>query len=249
MRLSIITVVYNNERTITDAVTSVLEQTFKDIEYIIIDGGSTDGTLERVKAYNNEIDVLISEPDFGIYDAMNKGLRLATGDVIGILNSDDVYADNNVLATIMSQFNADKDLSMVYGDLVYVKADNLSNVVRTWRSIPYYTNYFEDGHVPPHPSLFIKREVYEQAGLFNTKMKLAADYELMLRVFKLFKFKSSYLPSILVKMRLGGSTNKSWKNILNGNLEILKAWKINGLSAPILLMPARVIRRLAQFKQ
>ena len=248
MRLSIITVVYNNERTITDAITSVLGQTFKDIEYIIIDGGSNDGTMARIEFFRDRIDQLVSEPDHGIYDAMNKGVQLATGDVIGILNSDDVYADDSVLERVMRLFESDMALSMVYGDLVYVEANDLSKVVRTWRSLSYYPNYFEDGHVPPHPSLFLKRKVYEQAGLFNDGMKLAADYELMLRTFKLFTFKSSYLPSILVKMRLGGSTNKSWKNILNGNLEILKAWKMNGLSSPILLMPARVIRRLAQFK-
>jgi glycosyltransferase len=249
MKLSIITVVYNNERTITDAIESVLGQTYKNIEYIVIDGSSTDGTLDRITPYRGDIHHFVSEKDKGIYDAMNKGLALATGDVIGILNSDDVYADDQVLESVMQLFQHDATLDMVYGDLVYVRADDLSQVVRTWASAPYYDNYFEDGHVPPHPSLFLKRNVYQQAGLFNTEMKLAADYELMLRVFKKYHFKSTYLSRLLVKMRLGGSTNKNWNNIIKGNLEILKAWKLNGLSAPLLLMPYRMFKRLAQFKK
>ena len=249
MKLSIITVVYNNERTITEAIESVLGQTYKNIEYIVVDGNSTDGTVDRITPFRGEIQHFVSERDNGIYDAMNKGLALATGDIIGILNSDDVYADDQVLESVMALFEHDETLDMVYGDLVYVRADDLSDVVRTWQSAPYYENYFEDGHVPPHPSLFLKRKVYQQAGVFNTDMKLAADYELMLRVFKKYHFKSSYLSRLLVKMRLGGSTNKNWGNIIKGNLEILKAWKINGLSAPILLMPSRMLKRIAQFKK
>ena len=249
MKLSIITVVYNNERTITDAIQSVLGQTYKNIEYIVIDGSSTDGTLDRIEPYRGDIHHFVSERDKGIYDAMNKGLALATGEVIGILNSDDVYADNQVLESVMQLFQHDATLDMVYGDLVYVRADDLSQVVRTWTSAPYYDRYFEDGHVPPHPSLFLKRTVYQQAGLFNAEMKLAADYEFMLRVFKKYHFKSTYLSRLLVKMRLGGSTNKNWSNIIKGNIEILKAWKLNGLSAPLLLMPHRMFKRLAQFKK
>jgi glycosyltransferase involved in cell wall biosynthesis len=249
MKLSIITVVYNNERTVTEAVESVLGQTFKDIEYIIIDGGSTDKTVARLQPYLNEINRLVSEKDKGIYDAMNKGLALATGEVIGILNSDDVYADNGVLQAVMNAFEADRNLDMIYGDLVYVKEDDLTQIVRNWRSEPYYDNYFEEGHVPPHPTLFVRRHVYQQAGVFNISMKLAADYELMLRIFKKYHFKSRYLSRLLVKMRLGGSTNKNWKNILKGNMEILQAWKINSLPVPLLLMPHRILKRLAQFKR
>lgn len=249
MKLSIITVVYNNERTITDAIESVLGQTYKEIEYIIIDGKSTDGTIEKIDKYRNHIHTFISEPDRGIYDAMNKGVSAATGEVIGILNSDDLYADQQVLENVMKCFKSDPDLDMVYGDLVYVKETDVSQVVRRWNSLPYYDQYFEDGHVPPHPSLFLKKRVYEESGQFNLTMKLAADYELMLRIFKIFKFKSHYLSRLLVKMRLGGSTNKSFSNIIKGNMEILKAWKINNLSTPFLLMPKRMIKRVAQFKK
>ena len=249
MKLSIITVVYNNERTITEAIESVLGQTYKHIEYIVVDGASTDGTVDRIAAFRGDIQHFVSERDNGIYDAMNKGLALATGDVIGILNSDDVYTNNHVLESIMEVFKNEPSIDMVYGDLVYVKPDDLSMVVRDWRSAPYYDRYFEDGHVPPHPSLFLKRRVYEVAGFFNTEMKLTADYELMLRLFKKHHFTSKYLPKLFVKMRLGGSTNKSWKNIILGNREILKAWKLNGFSAPLLLMPYRMLKRLAQFKK
>ncbi|MFD2284861.1 glycosyltransferase [Pedobacter petrophilus] len=247
MKISIITVVYNNHKTIKTAIDSVLGQHYQNIEYIIIDGNSTDGTTDFIYSYGDSISKVISEPDKGIYDAMNKGIALCTGEVIGILNSDDVYAHRNVLSEVMKQFTEDAALDLVYGDLVYVKNNDLDQVVRTWISKPYYPKFFEDGHVPPHPSLFIKRSVYQKVGLFNLEMRLAADYEFMLRLFKLHQYKSKYLNHLLVKMRLGGATNASIKNIVNGNLEILRAWKINHLKAPFLLMPRRIAKRLIQF--
>ena len=247
MKISIITVVYNNHKTIETAIQSVLGQRYPDVEYIIIDGQSTDGTQEVIKSYGNAISKFISEPDSGIYDAMNKGIQQCTGDVIGILNSDDVYADAEVLPAVMNAFMADEQLDLLYGDLVYVKSNDVEQVVRKWTSAPYYSRFFEDGHVPPHPSLFIKRSVYDQVGLFNLEMRLAADYEFMLRLFKLHSYQSKYLNRLLVKMRLGGATNASIKNIVQGNLEILRAWKINKLKAPFLLMPKRVAKRLMQF--
>ncbi|MCZ4224356.1 glycosyltransferase family 2 protein [Pedobacter rhodius] len=246
MKISIITVVFNNESTISTAIESVLNQTYKDVEYIIIDGKSTDNTLEIINKYASSISRIVSEPDGGIYDAMNKGIALATGDVIGILNSDDVYADNNVLSNIMQEFN-EPTIDVVYGNLVYVKSNDLNQVVRKWQSKSYYPNFFEDGHVPPHPSLFIRKEVYARVGTFNQKMRLAADYEFMLRLFKLHNFKSKYIDKLFVKMRLGGATNGSVKNIIDGNKEILKAWKNNHLKAPFLLMPKRILKRLIQF--
>ncbi|WP_443945491.1 glycosyltransferase family 2 protein [Pedobacter sp. AW1-32] len=247
MKISIITVVYNNEKTVHTAIESVLSQSYADVEYIVIDGKSTDDTLAIVNRYAKSIDKIQSEPDKGIYDAMNKGISLCTGDVIGILNSDDVYADKFVLENVMKAFQNDHELDMVYGDLVYVKADDVDKIVRRWKSTAYYKRFFEDGHVPPHPSLFIKKTAYQQVGFFNTEMKLAADYDFMLRLFKLFGFKSAYLNCLFVKMRLGGATNASLKNIVNGNLEILQSWKNNGLEAPFLLMPKRIFKRLTQF--
>jgi len=246
MKISIITVVFNNEATISTAIESVLNQTYKNVEYIIIDGQSTDATMKIVNKYASSIDKIISEPDKGIYDAMNKGILLATGDVVGILNSDDVYADNHVLRDVMLEFN-DPKIDMVYGDLVYVKNTDLNLVVRKWNSEHYYPHFFEDGHVPPHPSLFLRKKVYDVVGLFNQGMRLAADYEFMLRLFKLHNYRSKYINKLLVKMRLGGATNGSMKNIIDGNKEILSAWKTNNLKVPLLLMPKRILKRLTQF--
>jgi glycosyltransferase involved in cell wall biosynthesis len=249
MKISIITVVFNNERTILDAMTSVLTQTYEDIEYIIIDGKSTDQTLSIIQSCSDRVSKVVSESDEGIYDAMNKGIAIATGEIVGILNSDDVYTDEHVLKKVMDKFKENDELEAVYGDLVYVEQNDLLATVRTWKSRPYYSRYFEDGHVPPHPSLFLKRSVYIKAGVFNLSLKLAADYEFMLRIFKKYDLKSTYLPGILVRMRLGGATNKNWKNIIAGNLEILKAWSLNDLNAPLFLMISRMKKKVAQFKK
>lgn len=247
MKISIITVVFNNVHTIRTAIASVLSQRYPNIEYVIIDGGSTDGTLEVIRGYGAAIHQVVSERDKGIYDAMNKGISNCTGDVVGILNSDDVYENDAVIQMVMDAFIQDPELGMVYGDLVYVKNEDLKQIVRKWTSEDYYDHFFEDGHVPPHPSLFVKREIYQTVGLFNLNMRLAADYEFMLRLFKLYRFKSRYINSLFVRMRLGGATNVSLKNIINGNLEILSAWKHNHLKAPLLLMPKRILKRLTQF--
>ncbi len=246
-KISIITVVYNNSGTIANAIESVLSQNYTNVEYIIIDGNSKDGTLEIINKYSSNISKIVSEKDNGIYDAMNKGLKLATGDVIGILNSDDLYANNSILNEVMTQFNNDHNLDILYGDLVYVKHDDINKIVRTWTSKPYYPNFFENGSVPPHPSLFVSTRVYQEAGYFNLKYRLAADYEFMLRIFKTFSFKIKYLPLVFVNMRLGGATNNSLINIYEGNLEILNSWKENGFNIPLLLIPKRIFKRLIQF--
>ncbi len=247
MKVSIITVAFNSAKTIEDTIKSVLAQTHNDVEYIIIDGQSTDETLRIVERYKNHTFKVISEPDKGIYDAMNKGLSLATGDVVGILNSDDVFESDDVLSIVAEQFVNDKSVEIVYGDLVYVSSNDLSKIKRRWLSKAYYENFFDDGHVPPHPTLYLKRSVCNIAGGFNLKYKLAADYEFMLRVFKNNKFKSIHIAKVMVRMRLGGATNKDFNNIFIGNQEILKSWKDNGLKAPINLMPKRIYRRLIQF--
>lgn len=247
MKISIITVVYNNEKTIKDAMHSVFEQTYKNIEYIIIDGKSKDKTVEFIKKYEDKLGYFVSEKDNGLYDAMNKGIQSAKGEVIGILNSDDLYQDADVIKVVMDQFNNDSELDILYGDLVYVKSDDTNKIIRNWKSKPYYNNFFENGNVPPHPALFVKSNVYKTVGLFNLEYKLAADYELMLRMLKKHNFKTKYFNKVIVKMRLGGATNQSFENILNQNKEILKSWENNGLKAPITLMPSRIIKRLLQF--
>lgn len=247
MKISIITVVFNGENSLEDCIKSVKSQKYENIEYLIIDGKSTDNTLNIINKYKNSIDVFISEQDNGIYDAMNKGIRLASGEIIGILNSDDLYQNENVICEIMNQFSQNSSLDIVYGDLVYVKNDNINEVVRNWKSLNYEKYFFEKGNVPPHPTLFLKKMVYEEVGLFDLQFKLAADYELMLRIFKKYNFQSKYINKILVRMRLGGTTNKNIMNIFNQNKEILHAWKKNCLSVPFFLMPLRFIKRLNQF--
>lgn len=247
MKVSIITVVYNNEKYIGNVIESVLAQGYSNIEYIIVDGQSKDGTLEIIKSYQNRIAKIISEPDKGIYDAMNKGIMLATGDVIGIINSDDLYVDDKVINCVMNEFIQDGELDILYGDLVYVQRENVDKIIRTWTSMLYYDNFFERGHVPPHPTLFLRKHVYNIAGLFDLHFSLAADYDFMLRIFKEYHFKSKYLKKIIIKMRLGGATNKSYKNIINGNKEILRSWKKYNLKVPILFMPRKIINRILQF--
>lgn len=248
MTISIITVTYNARLTIEDTIKSVISQTvFDKVNYILIDGGSTDGTLEIVNRYAQHFAVIVSEKDNGIYDAMNKGVALATGDVVGILNADDIYAGNTVLELVLNMFVEEPSLDIIYGDLVYVKKEDITSIRRNWLSGAYYPLFFERGNVPAHPTLFLKKKVYDEAGIFDTEYKLAADYEFMLRVFKKHSFTIAYLNRCMIKMRLGGATNKSFLNIYKGNLEIFKAWKKNDLKVPITLFPLRIIKRLSQF--
>ncbi len=247
MKVSIITATYNSSLTILDCVKSINDQTYANIEHIIIDGLSSDNTLSLLKSVPSRITKIVAEPDNGIYDAMNKGILSSTGDIVAILNSDDIYASNDVVETIVKQFQNNKKLGILYGDLHYVKKDNIEIVIRKWKSMNYYNHFFEDGNVPPHPSTFIKRNIYEKVGVFNLKFKLAADYEFMLRAFKLTELEISYIPLLIVRMRLGGATNKSFRNVISGNIEILNSWKENNLPVPSFLFFKKTLKRLAQF--
>lgn len=247
MNISIITVVYNNKKTILDAILSVHTQTYKNIEHIIVDGGSNDGTLEILKQNRNLFDILISEKDNGLYDAMNKGIKIAKGHIIGILNSDDLYNNSNIINEVMNNFIVDPSLDVIYGDIIYVKYDNINVKVRDWKSSVFDNNYFEKGKVPPHPSLFIKKSVYDNVGLFNLVFKIAADYEFMLRLFKMNTYKIKYLPLLIVKMRTGGISNKYTSNIFKQNIEIINAWKINNLKMPYYFFIYKFINKLKQY--
>lgn len=248
MKISIITVSFNSVKTIQDAIESVLNQTYKDIEYIIIDGGSTDGTVELVQSYGDKISKFVSERDYGIYDAVNKGIVLASGDIIGILNSDDFYAYNDVLKDVTTAFESDKEVGIVYGDLIYVNAEDTSKIVRTWKSGDYKKGMFEKGWHPPHPVFFVKRELYEKYGLFNLDLKIAADYELMLRFMHRYSVKSAYIPKVFVKMRVGGESNKSIFNIVKANIECVIAWKINGLGLKPMIFVRKPISKIKQLQ-
>jgi glycosyltransferase involved in cell wall biosynthesis len=224
LKISVITVCYNAEKTIAHTLRSVHEQTHKDIEHIIIDGRSTDDTLKIIEIEGAHVAKIVSEGDKGIYDAMNKGIALATGDVIGFINADDFYATTRVLETVASAFDK-SEVSCCYGDLCYVSQLDPSRVVRYWRSNNFVPKSFEAGWCPPHPTFFVKRSVYQNLGGFDLDFKIAADFELMARYLESARISSFYIPDVLVKMRLGGTTNKSLFNIWNQNIEIIKSLK------------------------
>lgn len=219
MKISIITVCFNAASTIEDALISVATQENVNVEHILIDGASTDGTVEIIKKYKS-VSTFVSEPDKGIYDAMNKGIALATGDIVGILNADDFYMNEKVLEDVSKVFS-DDSIEACYGDLVYIDQLNKDKVVRYWKSKPYVLGLFKSGWAPAHPTFFVRKSVYEKFSLFNLNYKLAADFEILFRFIERNEIKTKYLSKVLVRMRLGGATNKSFRNIYNQNKEII----------------------------
>ena len=244
MKISIITSVYNNQETIAEAMDSVLSQTYTDIEYIIIDGGSTDDTVNIIKSYQNRIAVFISEPDKGIYDGLNKGIKLATGDVIGFLHSDDLYENNTVIEKVAKAFMA-SEIDSVYGDLTYVNKSDPTKVIRYWKSGEFTLKKLGRGWMPPHPTFFVKRDIYQQRGQFDTSFKIAADYDLMLRFLGKYKISTDYIPNVLIKMRVGGESNKSLKNVIRKSKEDLQAMKNNNMGGMVSL----IIKNLSKLQQ
>jgi glycosyltransferase involved in cell wall biosynthesis len=282
MKVSLITVSYNSARTIRDTLVSVQKQTYKDIEYIVVDGNSADGTVEIVKqfvdamqgsakdamqgrsegamqdlsknlpqdlsiaALQGVVTKFLCEKDKGIYDAMNKGLALATGDIIGVLNSDDFYCSNDVIENVVRAFQ-ENETDCLYGDLNYVDPIDTSKIVRKWRSGAYLREHFLKGWMPPHPTFFVKKSCYDSFGTFDTQFKSAADYELMLR----FLFKEScsaqHLPKVMIHMRAGGVSNVSLKNRIRANREDRLAWKINGLKPKWFTLLRKPLSKLTQY--
>lgn len=245
MRVSIITVVKDNERFIEDSIKSVLSQSYQSIEYIIIDGSSTDGTVEKIKKYSNKISKFLSEKDSGIYDAMNKGIELSTGDIIGFLNSDDVFANSEMISAIVQKFK-NENIKGCYGDLVYMDKD-LKRVIRYWKSGKYKKDAFRKGWMVPHPTLFLLREVYLEFGKFRTDFRVSADYEFMLRLIEKNGVLLYYIPNVLVKMRIGGKSGLSIKKMLLKAKEDMVAWRINGLKPPFGLNFIKPFRKISQF--
>ena len=245
MRISIITVSFNSADTIKDTLQCISEQQYSNVEHIIVDGKSTDHTVAIINGFAH-VTKFISEPDGGLYDAMNKGLQLATGDIRGILNSDDVFADNDVLNKVAAAF-ADNSVDCVYGDLQYVQKYHPDKVVRTWKAGKFVRGNILYGWMPPHPTFFARKEVYNKVGHFNTMLKSAADYEIMLRILYKHGYSAAYIPSVLVKMRSGGISNASIRNRFRANREDAKAWKLINKRPHFFTLYLKPLRKIPQY--
>lgn len=247
MKISIITVTFNCELYIADCLASVKAQKYHNIEHIIIDGGSTDKTISIVKKFSH-IKKIVSEPDKGIYDAMNKGIKIATGDIIGFLNSDDFYSNNKVISKVVKEFEKDSFLDACYSDLIYVDQFNTSKTIRYVKSSKFKEGLFSKGWCPPHPTFFVRRSVYKKFGNFDLNYRIASDVDLMIRFLEKHKIKSKYIPEVWVKMRMGGVTNKNLKNIWLQNKEIIHSFNKNNLSVNLLkFLILKIISRILQY--
>lgn len=235
LKVSVVTAVFNRAGTVADALASVKTQTWPTVEHVVIDGGSTDGTLAILRAESGNIASLVSEPDGGLYDALNKGIRLATGDVVGFLHADDLFDAPDALARVAAAFE-DPEVGVVYGDLVYVRRENTAQVVRYWRAGPFVPGCLEKGWMPPHPTFYVRRRIYEQWGMFDTRFRIAADYDNMLRILGRGRIKSAYVPQVLVRMRVGGVSNRSLGNLLLKSREDYEAMRSNGIGGVVALV-------------
>ncbi len=247
MKVSIITVTYNSAATLSDTIESIVDQDYPDIEYIIVDGKSSDGTLDIIKRYEAHVTKYVSEPDKGIYDAMNKGIKIATGDIIGILNSDDFFARKDAVSLIVSAFGQNEKVDGVYGNLYYVDSNDTNKIIRFWKSKEYVPKAFYHGWHPAHPTFYVRRNVYEKYGLYDLRFPLSADFELMLRFFECCQIRTKFIDAVLIKMRIGGTTSKSIVPILRGITQCKRAFRVNGLRPPLLYPAYRLFPKLFQF--
>ena len=246
MKISVITVVRNNVDTIADTLHSVADQTHPDVEHVVVDGASTDGTLDIVRREDGKVARVLSEPDQGIYDAMNKGIALATGEVVGFLNADDVYADDTVLAQVAETMN-DPSVDACYADLVYVGKHDTNRVIRYWKSRPYAEGLFEKGWMPAHPTFFARRAVYQTFGGFDTSFRIVSDFELTLRFLRVHRIRSVHVSRLWVRMRMGGVSNRGVINIIKGNLEARRACKKHALVVSRAFILMKILSRVPQF--
>lgn len=247
MKVSVITVTYNSAETIRDTIQSVLQQTYQDIEYILVDGASKDDTLNIIQEYAPLFKGrmhYVSEPDQGIYDAMNKGIRMATGDVVGILNSDDVFYDTHVVEHIVEAFET-SDVDAIFGNLYYVRKNDVNAIVRVWKGSPYYPHAFQRGWHPAHPTFYVRRTCYARLGGFDISFEVSADFELMLRFIEKEHISTFYVDRYFIKMRVGGESTGSIRKIIKGNINVLRAFKKNGIHVswyyPIMRLAPKII--------
>ena len=244
MKVSIITATYNSESTIIDTIKSLELQTYIDIEYIIVDGLSTDSTIELIKKHSSRVSTFIIEKDKGIYDALNKGLAAATGDIVGFLHSDDLFAYPDAVKDIVNTFTTNS-CDAVYADLEYVSKDNIDNVVRLWESGDYSKQKLGNGWMPPHPTFYMKRDLYKKYGLFDLSFKIAADYDSLLRYLWTNNISMNYLPKVFMKMRVGGASNRSLKNIIQKTKEDIRALRNNNVP----IFKAIILKNLTKIPQ
>lgn len=245
MKVSVVTAVFNRAGTIADAIASVQSQTHQNVEHVVQDGGSTDGTLEIVARMANESTRLVSAQDNGIYDAINRGIERATGDIIGLMHSDDQFAHDRVLEKVAARFD-DPAIDGVFGDLDYVSASDPDRIVRHWRSGEFQHAKLKRGWMPPHPTLYLRREVFERCGLYDTSFKIAADYDAMLRYLVHGRVAVTYIPEVLVKMRVGGESNRSLERILHKSREDYRAMRRNNVGG-LGTLAAKNISKISQF--
>ena len=246
MKVSIITISYNAVDTLEETILSVVGQTYPNLEYIVVDGASTDGSMDIVDKYRGKINRVICEPDEGMYFAMNKGISAATGDIIAILNADDTYASDDIIEKVVQKLeltNADS----LYGDLHYVDRNRAENVVRRWKAGAFVRSFFLKGWMVPHPTFFVKKEVYEKYGLFNTDFTTSADYEFMVRVLYKGNITATYLNEVMVHMKRGGQSNLNIQNRLKANKEDRLAWVLNGVKPETFTFIKKPFRKISQF--
>ncbi|NWB97833.1 glycosyltransferase [Pseudomonas gingeri] len=249
MKLSIITVCYNSAATIRDTIESVLSQDYADIEYIVVDGGSKDGTQAIVESYASHISTFVSEPDRGIYDAMNKGVALAHGDVIGILNSDDFYEGPGAISSVVKAFQRRPDNDVIFGDVVFVNASNLQKVTRFYRGNRFAPWKLRFGWMPPHPASFIRKAAYQQVGPYSLRYRISADYEFFVRFFLIHRLRYSYLNQVLVRMRSGGASTAGPRSNMRLNLEIVNACRSNGVYTNLFMLLFKLPFKLYELRK
>ena len=246
MKVSIITATYNREKTIHRAISSIKKQDYKNIQTIIIDGKSSDNTLSIIKPLLTSSDILHSDVDSGIYEALNKGLRFANGDIIGFLHSDDLFFDKNIISTVVKSFY-ENNVNVVYGDACFFKHNNINTIVRRYRSKELSTKKLAWGKMPAHPAIFIKRHIYEEIGLFKSNYKIAGDYEFLCRLAKYPKLKSMYLKKVLVKMQMGGASTAGLKSTILLNQETIKALKSNNIYTNYFMLLSKYPSKVIEF--